>query len=66
MSLLSRWKSQELGGGGAAEVSKMKIHAHVRSIKEVLLSFLLNPHSVKRSDVTGNPFEWQLGEKNVI
>ena len=23
-------------------------------------------YSVKRSDATGNPFEWQLGENNVI
>ena len=23
-------------------------------------------YSVKRSDVTGNPFEWPLGENNVI
>ena len=28
-------------------------------------TFVLLFYSVKRSDVTGNSFEWQLGENNV-
>ena len=38
----------------------------VRQVSPSATTGLIVPNSVKRSDVTGNRFEWELGENKVI